>query len=151
MAGCDICEAEGLDIVGFGEKTQAAVNNLLPPLALRTNPVDMGPAWYDSAAITGIVQAVLDDERVHAILLFMMFASANVDAVEQMSALLKDWGQKKPLISCILSPPGIWDSQVKGLEDAGALVNYPSPERAAEALGNLWKYRKLCSGREASL
>jgi len=151
MAGCDICEAEGLDIVRFGEKTQAAVNNLLPPLALRTNPVDMGPAWYDSAAITGIVQAVLDDERVHAILLFMMFASANVDAVEQMSTLLKDWGQKKPMISCILSPPGIWDSQVKGLEDAGALVNYPSPERAAEALGNLWKYRKLCSGREASL
>jgi acyl-CoA synthetase (NDP forming) len=151
MAGCDICETEGLDIVRFSEKTQAAVNKLLPPLALRTNPVDMGPAWYDSAAITGIVQAVLDDERVHAILLFMMFASANVDAVEQMSALLKDWGQKKPLISCIVSPPGIWDSQVKDLEDAGALVNYPSPERAAEAAGNLWKYRRLCAGREASL
>jgi acetyl-CoA synthetase (ADP-forming) len=151
MAGCDICEAEGLDIVRFSERTQAAINNLLPPLALRTNPVDMGPAWYDSAAITGIVKAVLEDDRVDAILLFMMFASANVNAVEQMSTLLKGWAQKKPLITCILSPPGIWDSQVKNLEDVGALVNYPSPERAAGAVGNLWKYRQLCTRREAPL
>ncbi|OPX36218.1 MAG: hypothetical protein B1H13_14915, partial [Desulfobacteraceae bacterium 4484_190.3] len=65
MAGADICEAKGLHIARFTQKTQAAVNHLLPPLALRTNPVDMGPAWYDSAAITGIVQAVLEDENVH--------------------------------------------------------------------------------------
>jgi len=145
MAGCDICEAKDLHIVRFTEKTQATINDFLPPLALRTNPVDMGPAWYDSAAIAGIVRAVLDDGNVDATLLFMMFASANVDAVERMSDLLKDWAQKKPLISCILSPPGIWDQQVKDLENAGALVNYPTPERAAEAMANLWKYRQLQS------
>jgi len=143
MAGTDICEAEGLHIVRFTEKTQSTVNDLLPPLALRTNPVDMGPAWYDSAAIAGIVRAVLEDDNVDAILLFMMFASANVDAVERMSDLLEGWAQKKPLISCILSPPGIWDPQVKDLEDTGALVNYPTPERAAEAMVNLWKYRQI--------
>ncbi len=143
MAGADICEAKGLHIARFTQKTQAAVNHLLPPLALRTNPVDMGPAWYDSAAITGIVQAVLQDENVHGILLFMMFASANVDAVERMAGLLKGWAQKKPLISCILSPPGIWDEQVTDLEDAGALVNYLTPERAAEAMANLWQCREL--------
>ncbi len=143
MAGCDVCEAAGLKVVRFREKTQAAINGLLPPLALRTNPVDMGPAWYDSAAITGIVQAVLEDDNVDAILLFMMFASANADAVERMSGLLKGWEQKKPLISCILSPPGIWDDQVKGLEDAGGLINYPTPERAAQAMANLWKYRQI--------
>jgi len=80
---------------------------------------------------------------VDSILLFMMFASANVDAVERMSDLLRGWAQKKPLISCILSPPDIWDEQVKDLENAGALVNYPTPERAAEAMANLWKYREL--------
>ncbi len=145
MAGCDVSEAQGLKVVRFREKTQAAVNKLLPPLALRTNPVDMGPAWYDSVAISGIVQAVMEDDNVDTILLFMMFASANVDAVERMSALLKGWAQKKPLISCILSPPGIWDEQVKDLENAGALVNYPTPERAAQAMTNLWKYRQLQS------
>lgn len=143
MAGCDICETEHLDIVRFSGNTQATINELLPPLALRTNPVDMGPAWYNSAAITGIVRAVLEDDHVDSILLFMMFASANVDAVERMSDLLRGWAQKKPLISCILSPPGIWNEQVKDLENAGALVNYPTPERAAEAMANLWKYREL--------
>ncbi len=143
MAGSDICEAGGLQLVRFTEKTQAAVNRLLPPLALRTNPVDMGPAWYDSRAIAGIVNAVLNDENVDAVLLFMMFASANVDAVEGIGDLLKKWAQKKPLITCILSPPGIWDHQVADLEAAGALVNYPTPERAAAASANLWKWRKL--------
>ena len=111
MAGSDICEAEGLNIVRFTEETQATINRLLPPLALRTNPVDMGPAWYDSAAIAGIVQAVLEDDHVDTILLFMMFASANVNALLGMSDLLKQWAQKKPVIGCILSPPdicGIW-------------------------------------------
>jgi acyl-CoA synthetase (NDP forming) len=143
MAGSDICEAGGLHIVRFARKTQTAINQLLPPLALRTNPVDMGPAWYDSRAIAGIVKAVLNDENVDAVLLFMMFASANVDAVEGIGDLLKKWAQKKPLITCILSPPGIWDRQVADLEAAGALANYPTPERAAAALAKLWKWREL--------
>ena len=63
MAACDVCESRGLDIVRFSQKTQNRINELLPPLALRTNPVDMGPAWYDSSAIQGIVRAVMEDEK----------------------------------------------------------------------------------------
>jgi acetyl-CoA synthetase (ADP-forming) len=143
MAGSDLCEREGLNIVPFTEKTQEKVNALLPPLALRTNPVDMGPAWYDASAIKGIVRSVMDDENVHGILIFIMFASANVDALEGLSDLLKQYKQHKPVISCILSPPGIWDDQIKDLEEAGALVNYPTPERAAKAMTALWEYKKL--------
>ena len=143
MAASDLCEDQGLKIVRFTEKTQQKVNELLPPLALRTNPVDMGPAWYDSSAIEGIVQAVMDDDKVSGILFLMMFASANVDAVRGISGLLKKWAQKKPVISCILAPPGIWDKQIVILEESGALVNYPTPERAARVMVNLWKYRKL--------
>lgn len=146
MAGCDIGEAKGLEIVRFTERTQATIDNLLPPLALRTNPVDMGPAWYNSAAIAGIVRAVMEDDRVDGILLFMMFASANEGALRGMSGLLRDWAQKKPLVSCILSPPGIWDEQLRDLEKSGALVNYPTPERAANAMVNLWRYRKVQTG-----
>lgn len=142
IAGSDICEAEGLNIVRFTEETQATINRLLPPLALRTNPVDMGPAWYDSDAIAGIVQAVLVDDHVDTILLFMMFASANVNALLGMSDLLKQWAQKKPVIGCILSPPGIWDEQVRDLEEAGALVNYPTPERAGRVAAALYKCRE---------
>ena len=103
----------------------------------------MGPAWYDSDAIRGIIQAVMDDEQVHGILFLMMFASANVEALKGISGLLKQWAQKKPVISCILAPPGIWDDQIADLENAGALVNYATPERAADVMANLWKYGRL--------
>jgi len=148
MAACDVCEARGLKIVPFTEKTQQKINEHLPPLALRTNPVDMGPAWYDSSAIEEIVRAVMDDDNVDGILLFMMFASANVDALRGISDLLKEWAQRKPLISCILSPPGIWDEQIKALEQSGSLINYPTPERAANAMASLWKYREIQISRE---
>ena len=143
MAGADICERQGLRIVRFTPQTQQRINELLPPLALRTNPVDMGPAWYDASAIKGIVEAVMQDSNVQAILLFMMFASANLDAIERMAELLKNWAQKKPLISCFLSPPGIWDDQIRELEDSGALVNFPTPERAANAMAALCQYGKV--------
>ena len=45
MAASDVCESEGLKIIPFQSQTQRTINELLPPLALRTNPVDMGPAW----------------------------------------------------------------------------------------------------------
>lgn len=146
MAACDVCERRGLEIVRFGVKTQNRINELLPPLALRTNPVDMGPAWYDSEAIKGIVQAVMEDEDVHGILFLMMFASANVEALKGISGLLKQWDQKKPVVSCILSPPGIWDDQIEDLENMGALVNYATPERASGAMADLWEYGKMQSG-----
>jgi acyl-CoA synthetase (NDP forming) len=144
MAACDVCEVSGLRIGPFTARTQETINQLLPPLALRTNPVDMGPAWYDSAAIRGIIHTVMEDEKVDGILLLMMFASANRDAVAGISGLLKDWGQQKPLISCIVSPPGIWDEAISDLETSGALVNFPTPERAAQAMVTLWRYRKMC-------
>ena len=141
MAACDICEKEEMEIVPFEDKTQKKINKLLLPLALRTNPVDMGPAWYDSSATKGIVGAVLDDGRVDGIILCMMFASANVDAVTALKDLLINRRQKKPVISCIMSPPGVWDEQIRALEESGALVNFASPERAARALSALWKFR----------
>jgi acyl-CoA synthetase (NDP forming) len=143
MAACDVCEAGGLEIAPFTRATQETINQLLPPLALRTNPVDMGPAWYNAAAIGGIIQAVMDDPNVDGILLLMMFASANREAVRGIAGLLKKWGQQKPLLSCLLAPPGIWDEAVADLESSGALLNFPTPERAAQAMVHLWQYRQM--------
>jgi acyl-CoA synthetase (NDP forming) len=143
MAACDVCEEGGLKITTFRPSTQTLINEFLPPLALRTNPVDMGPAWYDSNAISGIVKAVLEDECVDGLILLMMFASANKEAVSGISPLLKAWGQKKPVVTCLLAPPGIWDRQIRELEEEGAAVNYTNPERAARTMATLWEYRRL--------
>lgn len=143
IAGADICQVAGLRVAPFSRKTQERIDEILPPLALRVNPVDMGPAWYDSEATVGILRAVMGDENVSGILLFMMFASANVDSVKGLSFLLKESNQTKPLLTCISAPPGIWDEQVKRYEQAGVLVNFPTPERAARVMINLNRYRDL--------
>ena len=143
IAAADTCQVGGLNIASFTQETQKRIHDILPPLALRTNPVDMGPAWYDSEAVVGILETVMADGNIAGILLFMMFASANIDSIKGLSFLLRDRGQKKPLITCLSAPPGIWDEQVKQLEEAGVLVNFPTPERAARVMVNLSRYRSL--------
>ena len=142
MAAADVCESEGLEMAAFEPETQRLINELLPPLAMRTNPVDMGPAWYDTPAIEGIIRAVMEDGNVDALLILMMFASANRGAVSGFSRVLLEWKQQKPVIACLLAPPGIWDEEIRHLEAGGALINFSTPERAARAMAVLWEYRK---------
>lgn len=144
MAACDVCEEKGLALATFSEETQRRVERALPPLAIRTNPVDMGPAWYSPEAITEVVGSVLSDENVHAVVLCIAYASANVGAVEGLADLLKSWGKKKPIVCCLSSPGEIWDEEIRSLEEAG-VPNYPTPERAAGALGNLFRYKRLAT------
>ncbi len=143
LAACDVCETCGLKIVSFEQHTQQSINDYLPPLALRTNPVDMGPAWYNASAQSGIIRAVMNDSNVDAILLLIMFASANAILLRDLSEFLTEFKQSKPIISCILAPPGVWDDEIRHLEESCALVNYPTPEQAARALSNLVKYRSM--------
>ncbi len=143
MAACDVCQAEGLQVATFESLTQETIHGLLPPLALRSNPVDMGPAWYDSEAIRGIVRAVMVDGNVDGILILMMFASANREAINGLSGLLSEWNQKKPVVGCLVSPPGIWDEAIYRMEREGALVNLPTPERASNVMAAMWKYAHM--------
>jgi acetate---CoA ligase (ADP-forming) subunit alpha len=141
MAACDVCELERLAIPRFSAETQKRVEQLLPPLAIRTNPVDMGPAWYDSAGIKGIVKTVLEDKKIDAVILCMMFASANRSAAGVLADLLLEREINKPVLCCFSSPAGIWDDEIKQLEGSG-IPNYPTPERAAKTLSNLWRFNK---------
>lgn len=146
MAACDICEMEGLRIPSFSVETQKRVDALIPPLAIRTNPVDMGPAWYDSQAIKGIVQAAFEDEKMDAILLCLMFASANRSAAGTLADLLSGRKTNKPILCCLSSPPGIWEDEIARLQRSG-VPNYPTPERAAKAMVNLYRYTLLRGGK----
>jgi len=144
MAACDVCEMEGLRIPPFSAETQRRVDQLLPPLAIRTNPVDMGPAWYDAEAIKGIVQAVLEDKKIDAVILCLMFASANRSAVGVLADVLSGRRTNKPILCCFSSPSGIWEDEIERLEGSG-IPNYPTPERAAKAFVNLYRYTSLLS------
>ena len=118
------------------------MEELLPPLAIRTNPVDMGPAWYDSEAIKGIVHTVMTDKNIDALIVCIMFASANRSAVGILSDLLLERKTDKPILCCFSAPPGIWDHEIKRLEGSG-IPNFPTPERAAKTLVNLFRLKKM--------
>ncbi len=142
MAACDVCEEEGLFLSPFSAETQRRIERLLPPLAIRTNPVDMGPAWYDSEAIKGIVQAVLEDRNIDAVLLCIMFASANKASVGILSGLLLERRREKPILSCFSAPGEIWEEEIRRLEQSG-IPNYPTPERAARSLVSLVNFKRM--------
>lgn len=145
MAASDMAEKMGFVISNFTQQTQDRINQLLPPMAIRTNPVDMGPAWYDAAATKEIINVAMRDKNIDGVILLIMYASANIKAVAGITKMLKEWKQKKPILACISAPPGIWDEEIKILEDSKAITNYPSPERAARALRYLWDYKKIIS------
>ena len=148
LAACDVCESLGLEVVAFTGQTRLRIDALLPPVALRSNPVDMGPAWYDAAATRGIIEAAMDDAHVSGVLLLIMFASANRDMLKGLGDFLVRYAQRKPVISCLLAPPGVWDDDIARLEGAGALVNFRTPERAAAAMAGLWRCRTLARPEE---
>jgi acyl-CoA synthetase (NDP forming) len=76
-----------------------------------------------------------------------MFASANRASVETLSHLLTQQKINKPVICCFSSPIGIWDEEIKRLEQSG-IPNYPNPERAAETLVNLVRFKKISKRRK---
>jgi acetyl-CoA synthetase (ADP-forming) len=147
MVACDVCEREGLEMARFSDQTQRVISEILPPIVHRSNPVDMGPVFSDPSAMAVIIGAVLKDENVDGIVLITLFASANRGVLGGLGDLLLEWKQQKPVIASLISPPGIWDEQVGLLEEAQALANFPTPERAARVMAHLWQYKKLSSAK----
>ena len=60
----------GLVLADFSLKTTERVHQLLPPLDIRSNPVDMRPAWYDTETIKKVIEVVLADENIDGVLLY---------------------------------------------------------------------------------
>jgi acyl-CoA synthetase (NDP forming) len=134
----DICEQHGLVLADFSPKTTEQVHQLLPPLAMRSNPIDMGPAWYDSETIRKVIEAVLADENIDGLVLYAAYASANRPLLKEITGLLKSGAYGKPIISCFPSPTGVWVEEKQELTESGVAL-YPTSERAAEAMVGLVK------------
>ncbi|MCX5807040.1 MAG: CoA-binding protein [Proteobacteria bacterium] len=144
MIAADALEPAGLKLSNFSEATQRRINELLPPIAIRTNPVDMGPAWYNPKNIIEIMKAVIDDEHTDGIVFLAMYASANLKLAAGMEEYMKAVDPfHKPVIACFPAPPGIWDEPVKALDRKKGVAILPTPERAVTAMANLWKVSVL--------
>ncbi len=144
MIACDALERGNLQLSRFGPGTQEKINSLLPPIAIRTNPVDMGPAWYNPRAMLDILQAALEDERTDGVIFLAMYASANLKLAEELEQYMKTLEPfRKPVIACFTAPPGIWDASIQRLDRQKGMVILSTPERSAQTMSYLWKARLL--------
>jgi len=140
MIASDALEPAGLRLSHFSEVTQKRINELLPPIAIRTNPVDMGPAWYNPKNIIEIMKSVLEDENTDGVIFLAMYASANLKLAEGMVEYMEAVNAfRKPVIACFPAPPGIWDEPIKALDRKKGVAILPTPERAVQAMANMWK------------
>ncbi len=144
MIASDALEPAGLTLSHFSEATQERINELLPPIAIRTNPVDMGPSWYNPKNIIEILRTVINDEQTDGVIFLAMYASANLKLAEEMAKYMEAVNpSQKPVIACFTAPPRIWDESIKELDRKKGMVILHTPERAVQTMGNLWKVSQL--------
>ncbi len=148
MIASDALGPAGLRLSNFSEATQRRINELLPPIAIRTNPVDMGPAWYNPKNIIEILKAVIDDEHTDGVIFLAMYASANLKLAEGMVEYMRAVDPfQKPVIACFTAPPGIWDGPIGDLDRKKGVAVLPTPERAVKAMANLRAVSLLMNGK----
>jgi len=144
MIAADAVEKAGLKLARFSAETQETINSLLPPIAIRTNPVDMGPTWYNVSNILDILKAVLEDEGTDGVIFIAMFASANVHLAKGMAEYMKGVDPfKKPVVAIFTAPPGIWDNEIREMDGKKGVSIVPTPERGGVVMGNLWRANLL--------
>ena len=139
IAACGAMAQHGLHIPMLSGRTKKMVEQLLPPLSLRSNPVDTAFAWSDFDRTRKIIHALIEDPDIHSLLYMTVYGTANRSVIQATAETLKEAGRKKPTVTCFSAPMGVWDDDIAALE-RGGIPNYPSPERAGRALANLTRY-----------
>jgi acyl-CoA synthetase (NDP forming) len=143
MVGYDAALKEGLLVEQFCEPTLRSIERPLPPMAIRINPVDLGPLWYDHNALVEVIRKVMEDPNIDAVIFMMMFASANIKSIPAMVEGLILGPPSKPIFTCIQAPSGIWEEEIKEAEINKVLCNFPTPERTVKACANMLKLERL--------
>jgi hypothetical protein len=73
-----------------------------------------------------------------------MYASANLKLADRLREAMEEAAPfGKPIIGCFTAPPGIWDEPIRALDRRKGMAILATPERAAQAMANLWKMEQL--------
>ncbi len=143
ISAADEVERLGFTLASFSEEVRREIENSIPPMAIRSNPVDLGPVWHDEEANSKILKLVIEDQEVDCVVFLIMYASANLKALKRLISYFKKHRPSKPILTSIISPERIWDKEIDELESLKAIANYPSPERAVRALSFLFRYKEV--------
>jgi acetate---CoA ligase (ADP-forming) len=137
----DALEANGLRLAALSAETVSALRSFLLPHASFHNPIDMlasaGPSEY-----AGAVRALLSDDGVDAVLVISVPPPIEdpTPVAEAIAVAAKDAAQAatKPVVVAVMGEATV-NLALKVLR-AFRLTDYRFPERAASALGALWRH-----------
>ena len=142
----DEVQRQGLRMADFTRPTQEGLNRLLPPLTIRTNPVDMAFARNEEA-FEATVRLLLSDENVDALVIFLLHHPFMTPGRIKAPVLRQKERSRKPILLCANSPRGLIEDEVEELERNGIPV-YSMPDRTVRALQGLIEYGKIKQWRK---
>lgn len=141
----DSCSQNDLEIARLSPATLERVRSLSPAWQGIDNPLDIWPAYIVmknplNKVVGESLNALIDDPGVDAIL--FIWAVNNPQIYTRVCHVLVEQFQlhrgKKPMACCMMG--GYMAEAKKTLEDTGGTVVFPTPEKAAKALGYLARY-----------
>ena len=137
----DAVVRHGLRMAAFSRQTQEKLDRLLPPLTIRSNPVDMAFARNEQI-FEGTLKLILEDENVDVLVVFLLHHPFMTPGRIAPSVLKQRQLSGKPILLCANSPRGLIEAEVTELEGQGIPV-YSLPDRAIRALKGLVEYGEV--------
>ncbi|KXA89297.1 hypothetical protein AKJ62_03400 [candidate division MSBL1 archaeon SCGC-AAA259D14] len=139
LISSDVCESQGLKITKFSRKTNKKIRNLMPPLTIRSNPVDLGIIADDVDKCGKVIKTVFEDENVDCVTINYLYSWSEEFLkvpIQKIFEAYKETG--KPLTVCLEYPEDIWDKYKSELKENN-IPTFSTPELAAKALAGLVK------------
>ncbi len=132
---------QGLAMASFSPQTQQALNRILPPFTIRSNPVDLAFA-RDEQIFEQSLGWVLRDQNVDAAVIFLLQHPFMTPKQIAEPLLRQKKSTSKPILLCANSPRGLIEDEIAELEK-GEIPVYSLPQRAIRALKGLMEYGQV--------
>jgi acyl-CoA synthetase (NDP forming) len=130
IVAADIIETSGGRLAEFEEKTIKKLKELLPPITMRENPIDLSFSGLDVYKFTGVIDAISSDADTGIIMFLYAVAPPSwVIPPEAVGGIASR--MKKPAIFVYSSTPENYSEVKKALEGRNVVL-FNSVERAAK-------------------
>ncbi len=144
----DAVIAHGLEMASFTEETQKKLITILPPLTIRTNPIDLAFARSEEL-FSEVLRVVLNDPQVDALIIFLLHHPFMDPRRIFYPLLVQKKCTPKPILLCLNSPRGLVEEEIKNLQEEGIPV-FAFPGQTIKALQGLFQFAQIKSRKEES-
>ncbi len=142
----DAVIAQGLQMASLAQETQKELAAILPPLTIRTNPIDLAFARSEEL-FRKVVNVVLHDAQVDALIIFLLHHPFMDPRRISHPLLQEKKGTSKPIFLCLNSPQGFVEEEITHLEEEGIPV-FAFPEQTIKALKGLFQFAEIKKRKE---